>query len=118
MTFIVVPGVGAVIGSLSVRHAAVVAPASQVGPPAATLLRADRTPLRITLGQWERAQGRVADKSPSVDAKLLDGQGVGARERATRVKIARRMLAASRFGRLEEVPRGTAGHGRWPGTGS
>jgi hypothetical protein len=62
MTFIAAPGAAAAVGPLSVRHAAGVAPAKQAGPPTTPLLGADGTPLRITLGQWEKAQGTVAFK--------------------------------------------------------
>jgi hypothetical protein len=60
MTFTAAPGTAAAVGPLSVRHVAGVAPAKQAGPPTSPLLGADGISLKITRGQWKKAQGTVA----------------------------------------------------------
>ncbi len=58
--FVASPGAKAGIGPQMISHIAGVAPAKQAGPPTTRLLAADATPLKITLGEWERAAGSVA----------------------------------------------------------
>ncbi len=58
--FVASPGAKAKIGPQMISHVAGVAPAKQAGPPATRLLAADATPLKVTLGEWERAAGSVA----------------------------------------------------------
>ena len=58
--FVAEAGAKAAVGPQMISHVAGVAPAKQAGSPTSPLLAADGTPLKITLGQWEKAAGTVA----------------------------------------------------------
>ncbi|GAC1609946.1 MAG: hypothetical protein NVS3B26_14030 [Mycobacteriales bacterium] len=55
--FVAAPGAPAATGLQMIKHVAGVKPAPKDGPAATALLAADGTPLKITLGQWEKAAG-------------------------------------------------------------
>lgn len=57
--FVSSPGAKAAIGPQMIKHVAGVAPARMDGAASTPLLAADGTPLKITLGQWEKAAGAV-----------------------------------------------------------
>ena len=55
--FIASPGTPAGTGPQGIYHAANLAPAPMNAPPQSPLFAADGSPLHVSLGQWERAQG-------------------------------------------------------------
>lgn len=57
--FVASPGTLAGSGPQMIRHVAGIRPAAKASAPSTGLLGADGAPLKITLGEWEKAAGRV-----------------------------------------------------------